>query len=206
LTVEKAKIYIEDQGEPIEVLFNPREYSISQQADYGTSGNSGTEPQFNGFKFLPFNVSLFFDTYAEQVDVRDKFTDKIARLTEPIVEGTENNRPPECIFSWGSFAIKGVIEKVDQKFTMFLKNGIPVRAEITITFNPVAASREVNDLIWEACRKHFIVKSGDRLDLIAHRMLKNPALWRKIATVNNITDPLEFPEDDHIGTVIIIPE
>lgn len=206
MAVEKAKIYIENQGDPVEVLFNPREYSISQQADFGTGENSDTEVQFNGFKFQPFNLSLFFDTYEEQVDVRDKYTDKIARLTEPSVEGTENNRPPECIFSWGSFAIQGVIQKVDQKFTMFLSDGTPVRAEITISFNPVDASREVNDLIWEACRKHLIVKSGDRLDLIAHRMLKDPASWRKIAEINNITDPLDFPADDDIGTVIIIPE
>jgi nucleoid-associated protein YgaU len=153
-----------------------------------------------------FTVPLFFDTYEKQTDVRVK-TEQIGSLVMPIVKGKDTQRPPNCLFLWGDFSYRGIVSKVDQRFTMFLESGIPVRAELTVTFKKVETLEEEAKLKSRTeSRKFWQVKSGERLDLIAHRALKDPAQWRKIAELNNITDPLTFPMEDDIGRMLIIPE
>lgn len=201
--VEKAKIIVTDTKEEIPVMFNPREYTVSTTA---AVTNEGLNIQFQKVGAGDFIVNLFFDTYEKQTDVR-KEIEKITSLMMPTVEGVKGKRPPICRFVWGSFGYKGIIYKIDQKFTMFLETGIPVRTELTVTFKAVITSME--DLQFkgkDACRKLWTVKSGDRLDLIAYRALKDPAQWRRVAEVNNITNPFPFPTEEDLGGKLIIPD
>lgn len=201
--VEKAKIIVIDTGEEIPVMFNPSSYTISTTAQ--TSGE-GSAIQFDRINVGDFSVSLFFDTYEKQTDVR-KETKKIVSLLMPTVEGQETRRPSICRFVWGSFGYKGIINKVDQNFTMFLESGLPVRANLTVVFKSVITSQEDAQFKGrEACRKLWTVKSGDRLDLIAFNTLKDPAQWRKIAKANMIINPLSFPTEEDLGRVLIIPD
>ncbi len=208
--VEKAQIKVlDDTGEEteiIDVMFNPEDYTVSLIGSFDADEGQESSPSFNEVKITDFVVKSFFDTYETQSDVREK-TNKIAKLLMPAVEGTDRNRPPICLFIWGKFTYKGIIHKLDQKFIMFLGTGIPVRAELTFTFKSVATPQEYAEYMGiEACRKVWTVKSSDRLDLIAHRALKNAALWRKIADENNIDDPIAFPRTHDIGKTLVIPD
>jgi hypothetical protein len=205
--LEKAKIKVEGKNEAISVMFNPNEYSVSHTASLQTEPETDTSnPFFNGLTLDDFVVVLIFDTYEKKSDVR-KLTGEIQKLAMPTVEGTKRKKPPVCLFVWGSFTYKGIIYKVTQKFTLFLSDGTPVRAELTVTFKSVMTPEEYKkNMGIEACRKVWTVKSGDRLDLIANRALKNPVLWRRIAEENNIDSPLEFPKDSDIGRILIIPD
>ncbi|MBU4138766.1 MAG: peptidoglycan-binding protein LysM, partial [Euryarchaeota archaeon] len=166
----------------------------------------GSSLSFNKVNISDFPVTLLFDTYEKQSDVREKI-EKITSLVMPSVEGKETKQPHICLFSWGKFIYKGIIYKHDQKFTLFLPNGIPVRAELTITFKSVVTTEEDAKFKGkDACRKLWTVKSGDRLDLIADKALKDVSLWRKIADENHIVNPLDFPNDDDIGRILIIPD
>ncbi len=201
--IEKAKIKILDTGEEIPVMFNPGEYSVATSAQ--TTGE-GSGIQFQRVNVGDFNVSLFFDTYEKRTDVREE-TERIASLLMPTIEGRETRQPPACLFLWGGFSYKGIIHNINQRFTMFLETGIPVRAELTATFKSIITTEADAQLRGrEACRKMWTVKSGDRLDLIAFNALKDPAQWRKIAESNNINNPLAFPTDDDIGRMLVIPD
>jgi hypothetical protein len=185
------------------IRYNPREYSVSTSSK---TSDEGSGVRFTQVNKEDFSVSLFFDTYEKKSDVR-KETEKIVSLIMPTVEKKDTKQPPVCRFVWGSFDYKGVIHKVDQKFTMFLQSGIPVRAELTVTFKSVVTKEEDAQLKGkDACRKLWRVKTGDRLDLIAHKALKDPAQWRRIALANDIVNPFAFPKDDDIGTLLIIPD
>ncbi|MCD4797489.1 MAG: hypothetical protein K8R19_00570 [Methanosarcinales archaeon] len=208
--VEKAQIKILDDGgdetETIDVMFNPEDYTVSLSGAFKTKKGQESRPSFDKVEIKDFTIKSFFDTYETQSDVREK-TNKIAKLLMPFVEGSERKRPPICLFVWGKFKYKGTIHKLDQKFTMFLETGIPVRAELTFTFKSVATPQEYAEYMGiEACRKVWTVKSSDRLDLIAHKALKNAALWRKIADENNIDDPIAFPQTHDIGKTLVIPD
>lgn len=222
---EKAKIYVLDKNDrkldekTIEVMFNPSEYSNS--IDVKWTGKEGKSPQFGGTNYGSLTLTLLFDTFEYGVDVREDNTvevgdgvrrkihgtKKIAELALPTDAGKESNHPPTCLFSWGKFNFKGKIEKVEQKFTMFLSNGTPVRATVTITLKPSVTAKEILKMQGiEACRKVRIIKEGDRLDLIAAEELKDAHLWRNIAQTNNIRDPLKFPGHEDIGRILIIPD
>ncbi|MBC2697004.1 MAG: peptidoglycan-binding protein LysM [ANME-2 cluster archaeon] len=208
--VEKAQIKIlddtGDETEIIDVMFNPEDYTVSIIGRVNPDEGQESSPSFNKVDIVDFIVKSFFDTYETQSDVREK-TNKIAKLLMPAVEGPDRNRPPICLFVWGKFTYKGIIHKLDQKFTMFLETGIPVRAELTFTFKSVATPQEYAEYMGiEACRKVWTIKSSDRLDLIAHKALKNAALWRKIADENNIDDPIAFPQTHDIGKTLVIPD
>ena len=208
--VEKAKIKIIDTGEEIDAMFNPTDYTISSTGTVKTKKNS--KPFFNKVDVDDFVVTLLFDTYekhgniAAGTDVRN-ITKKISSLVMPLIEGVKKKQPPTCLFIWGKFKYKGIIYKVSQKFTMFLPNGRPVRAELTVTFQSVMTNEEyAKNMGIEACRKFWTVKSDERLDLIAHKALKDVTQWRKIADENNINNPLAFPKDEDIGRLLIIPD
>ena len=192
-------------GAEIPVMFNPSEYDYAVAQKY-TNVKTG-QPDFIGVELQPFNVTLFFDTYETQKDVRKEHINRLEKLLVPSISGRYTKRPPECMFTWGNFTIIGVLQKLDQKFTMFLSNGTPVRATVTVTIQPTLTDKEIVRLSGkEACRKHWTVKSGDRLDLIAYQTLQDPAQWRMIAEINHIKNPLEFPGIDDIGTLLIIPD
>lgn len=206
---EKAEIHLLDKDgknvqKKIKVMFNPTDYTFSETAQVEKKKNGQLE--FKKMSRADFTVTLFFDTYEDKKDVRTK-TNEIANLLKPVVEGKEKKRPNLCLFAWGGFAYKGVITKVDQKFILFLDSGIPVRAEVTVSFKCFESDKDLEKKAGtEACRKFWTVKTGDRLDLIAHFALRDVNQWRKIAEVNNIINPIVFPEEDDIGNNIVIPD
>ncbi|MEY8199869.1 MAG: hypothetical protein RPS47_11565 [Colwellia sp.] len=202
--VSKASIINVDQGnEKIEVMFNPQEYELITSAKYSSkNGNL----QYNRSDLEDFTVALFFDSYEQASDIREQ-TKKIAKLAIPTVVGTNTKRPPICIFSWGGFTYRGVVSKVQQKFIMFLPSGVPVRAELQVTFTSWLSDKDETEYSGkEACVKIWKVRAGDRLDLIANEALNNPALWRLVADANRIDDPLFFPAADDIGKHLMIPD
>lgn len=204
----KAKIINTDTDEEIEVMFNPDKYTLSTSGD--TTGE-GANLEFKNVTQGDFTVNLLFDTYEneddKQKDVRTK-TKKITDLIFPTVEGKEKKTPPVCLFSWGDEIIyEGIISKIDQEFIMFLHSGIPVRAKLNVTFKPFIKPVEDAKLKGkDNCRKLHRVVSGDRLDIIANKKLKDAALWRKIAKANNIYNPFAFPTNEDIGKMLIIPD
>ena len=201
--VEKAKIKVLDTGEEIDVMFNPSEYTVST---VGKFDNKKPIPFFSEVTLDDFLIKLIFDTYGEKTDVR-KLTNKIGKLVMPTVEGKKTKKAPLCLFIWGKFTYKGIIYKISQKFTLFLSDGTPVRAELNITFKALVTPEEyAKNMGMDACRKVWTVKSGDRLDLIANKALKDPSLWRKIAKENKIDNPLSFPKESDIGRILIIPD
>lgn len=205
---QKAMIHVIDNegknsGKSISVMYNPTEYTLTDTSEVSKKGTG--QLVFEKLNRSDFTVPLFFDTYEEKTDVRDK-TKEITSLLIPDV-GSEDKRPSVCVFTWGYDVYKGIITKINQKFTMFLDTGIPVRAELDVTFKAVESIKEQEKTTGISnSRKFRTVKSGDRLDIIAYKTLKDPNLWRLIANLNNIDNPLDFPTKEDIGRNIIIPD
>jgi len=201
---EKAIIKVLDTGAEIQVMYNPREYSVSSTGQI--SNEEGAQIQFQKVTIDDFTVTLFYDTYEAQTDVRDEIRE-LTSLVMPTVAGQDTRQPPICMFVWGGFGYKGIIQKITQRFSMFLSSGIPVRAELTVVFKSVVTTEEDAQFSGrEACRKVWTVKTGDRLDMIAQGALKDPKKWRQVAEANKITNPLAFPGAEDIGRILIIPD
>ncbi|WP_334003695.1 peptidoglycan-binding protein LysM [Burkholderia gladioli] len=199
--LEMAKIVVQKTGEEIPVMYNPTELSLNKTVQLQ---GQGSNVQFQRVDDDDLTVSLFFDTYEKQTDVRS-LTNRIAALTQPTIGTAQRREPPVVVFTWAGPLFVGMISKLDQKFTMFLSSGVPVRAELSVTLKSVLTPDE--DLRAQGyfnCRRLWQVSENDRLYLIAQRTLGDPGQWRLIAETNGIDDPLNFPTRQDIGRTLVI--
>lgn len=131
----KANLFSKDPECSVKmvVCFNPKEISIEKQVQWTQKEGSITdEPPEEFSKPTPasLSVTLHFDTYEQKDSVKKKYTDDLSKLARII--SSSKKRPPLCMFSWGEIQFQGVVESLSVKFTMFLSNGTPVRAECNL--------------------------------------------------------------------------
>jgi hypothetical protein len=190
-------------------LFNPEEFTVeksNQFAEVNIPGLSSPVFQFVRGNARSVSLELFFDTYENKVfkDVR-LFTDRITgwdagSMFSGLPDAAKGlmdidsdlHAPPICLFVWGTFIFQCIIERVSKRFTMFLPEGIPVRATLNVTLKEY---REVDiqvkelDLLSADLTKSWLVKQGDTLWAIAAKEYGSPADWRLIADANRIDNP-----------------
>lgn len=208
--LEKAIISVRDPDpqkdteiKQIKVLFNPEKYSLEKSATWEEKGKKKTL-EFVGISRKSFSIELFYDTYEAGKDVRTTHTNEITALMDPTVDYKGKKVPPVCVFSWGGFSFRGIVEKVTQNYTLFLSSGIPVRAVLTVGFKQFnypdeqARGNPPGDPT-----KIRIVKEGESLNIIAAREYGDPGRWRIIADANG--DRITNPRILKAGTALVIP-
>lgn len=206
--LQAAQIYEVDKegenagGDPVFCMFNPFEYAVSKSNTFSEKpGNDKDAPQaeFSKAGAQTLKLVLLFDTYETKEDV-SRETNKLWKFmqTKEHKDGAKNekNEPPQVAFHWGVFKFVSYITNMTQKFTMFLKDGTPVRASVDVTFtqyidkddyppqNPTSGAETI-ERIWR-------VRAGDRMDLIAAEVYGDATKWRIIATRNTIVNPLRL--------------
>ena len=172
-------------------LFNPKELSVEKSNQFAEVNIPGLPSPI--FQFVRGNarsvtMDLFFDTYEEGIDVRI-FTDRITGLMDI---DSDLHAPPVCLFIWGAFIFQCIIERVTKKFTMFLPEGIPVRATLSVTlkeYTEVTSQVIGINLLSADLTKRWVVTRGDSLWSIAFKEYGDPGDWRLIASANNIDNP-----------------
>jgi nucleoid-associated protein YgaU len=200
-------------------LFNPKELSVeksNQFAEVNVPGLPSPIFQFVRGNARSVTMDLFFDTYEEGIDVR-VFTDRITGwdagsmfsklpgASKGLMDiDSDLHAPPVCLFIWGAFIFQCIIERVSKRFTMFLPEGIPVRATLSVTLKEY---REVEVQVKEISlqssdlTKRWVVTQGDSLWSIAAKEYGNPGDWRLIAEANNIDNPRILSP----GQALVIP-
>ncbi|MBF2007552.1 MAG: LysM peptidoglycan-binding domain-containing protein [Chlorogloeopsis fritschii C42_A2020_084] len=206
-SLAKAQIEVKHTGEKFKVQFNPEEYTLNKDnnfASQGIPGLSGPLLQFVHGNMQTLEMELFFDTYdtpnVQKQDVREE-TNKIVRLMDI---DSQLHAPPLLRVSWASLQFDCVLARASQKFIMFLEDGTPVRARLTVTFNrfiePEREAKEVNRQTADYSKVH-VVMQGETLSSIAAKVYENPQIWRPIAIANNIDNPRAIA----IGQTLLIP-
>lgn len=223
-SLERAKIYVLDNTDTksytrktvgdassvLDVCFNPKEYSLDKSIEWDSekSFTDAPPPEFKKPSPMTLSVTLQFDSYEERVSVRDKWVRKLESMTmmkAPLTDKSsatdkKNNRPPTILFVWGEFVFQGVIESLGQKYTMFLSDGTPVRAECALKIRNVItaaiddASNQASFSKSGSADKIHSVGPNDRMDLIAMQYYGDPGRWTDIAAHNDIVDPGSFTD------------
>lgn len=206
---EKALIHVLDEKgnkkDVVPVCFYPSEYTMEKSNDFSTINIPGQESpllQFSKGSLQTLTMDLFFDSYAEEKDVR-LYTDKITNLLkiDPALHA-----PPVLKFIWSKLDFTCVLSRVSKKFTMFIikgDNSIPVRATLNVTFSEYKTEIGARGMPLESSdrTKTYTIKQGDSLWSIAAREYGNPLFWRPIADENKIENPRLL----HEGMEITIP-
>lgn len=216
---QKAVIDVEN-GKSITVMFNPTEYGLSTSVNYSevkVPGLDGAISQYISGNSDTLSIELMFNTYVPPrynpnsgkvdavrgIDMEDVsvYTQKIYNLTK--ISGSLH-RPPICTFKWGSLQFKGTVRDVQQKFTMFLDSGKPVRAVVTVKFSSVLdVVLSKKNSPWESPdrTKYRVLDEGSSLWQLAYDEYGNADKWKEIARANGISNPLDISP----GMEIILP-
>jgi len=212
--LEKAIITNTVTGNKIPVMFNPTEYTQSQDINYAQAAIPGLiQPllQFVNGNVSTLEMELFLDTNeAAQVngktivsagsDVR-KLSQQITNLMT--IDST-THAPPVLVFTWSSLSFTCVLAKASQKFVMFLSDGTPVRARLQVTFhgyNSGSTQSKEAKLQTADYSKSYTVAQGDTLSKIAGVVYGNPVLWRPIGINNGIDDSIDLTP----GRELLVP-
>ena len=184
-------------GPPIKVMFRPKELNISKQNNWQASNSPKTNApkfEFKGGGAETLKLQLFFDTYIDKEDVREKYTTAIYRLMRIDEESrdkkTKKGRPPTVRFQWGkTVGFNAVITNISQRFSLFLPDGTPVRAVLDVSFQEVEEDYKKQNPTSGGVggERHWLVKVGDTLAFIAFNEYGDSNQWRLIADANGLT-------------------
>lgn len=192
----------------ITVQFNPTEYTLNkgtQIAEIAIPGIDTPVLQYIRGQNEKLTLDLFFDTTESNMgdgakDVRD--------LTKPVYQlvkiQSKSHAVPRVTFIWGSLRFKAIVESVQQRFTLFNPQGIPLRATLSVTFREYKTLEEqISEFNLQTADhyKRYTVRAGDNLSRIANEQYDDPGEWRAIADANPGIDPRR-PEP---GVELLIP-
>lgn len=167
--MEKAALQIRKNGrfEPhMEVMFNPSSYSVEHSVEYSVAADSLRHRdmlKFTKAGARQLSFELYLDSFngagkADRVisaaagQLKDIFAEKnkdiseqlgkLRELTEPVANGPKEwGMPPVVLFSWGGFSFTGVVTSLRENITMFLADGRPAKAMVTVVMKEYSAGK-----------------------------------------------------------------
>jgi len=209
-----------NQGESMEVQYNPTQFTLSKGVQYAEVAIPGLDAPIQQYvrgQAETLKVDLFFDTTESGAGEGDvvpvtTLTDAFYHLIRVDVR---TKAPPVCLFSWGQKGFPGsnlqrgstmlrqhgfqcVVESVSQTFTLFSPLGIPLRATLSVQLREYQTLTELVAALEESVQ---LVQQGETLEQIAAREYSDPGKWREIARANGVDNPLRLPP----GTLLTIP-
>jgi hypothetical protein len=156
MTLVKAELCSKEGGTTIEFMFNPNELNFSRSLQLNTIKGSRTDkgiPKINFGYPEPYTLTInniLFDTYEIGKSVLDyikPFQDAVDfekfKLSDDKRDPKDKERPkitkrpPSYIFMWGSEYLLCLVKSLSYKLTLFLPNGTPVRAVVSLTLQEV---------------------------------------------------------------------
>jgi nucleoid-associated protein YgaU len=203
-------------GTPLEVQFNPTEYTLTKGAQLSEVPIPGLDQpiiQFVRGQTETLTLDLLFDSTEEGTGSAAKpVTERTDKFYELIKIDSDAHAPPVLLFSWGGNAFAGskrkafkcVVASVRQQFTFFSPTGTPLRAKLTVELREYKSLaeqiRELNLKSADHTKAHIVVE-GETISSVAYKAYGDPAAWRPIAEANAIEDPLGLAP----GTILRIP-
>lgn len=196
-------------GTPMEVEFNPEEYTLNQDNNFAVQTIPGLQSpllQFINGNLRTLDMELFFDTWDSTLPVDQK--PDVRTLTDPFINLMEIDpnlhAPPVLKVKWASLQFQCVLAKASQKFILFRPDGTPVRSRVTVTFQEFLTAdqqaQQTQKFSSDLTKVHTVV-AGESLSDIAYQHYEDPTIWRPLAIANDLDNPLDL----HAGQKLIVP-
>ncbi len=218
---EDAKFNTEVKGKSFTVMFNPSSYSRKISISYDDQQGKATagSPK-NIDKLQPGDISLEFvidgtGTVAP-VAVSEAKASEIAKSDTEVVDVVKKidefhdvcyklvgktHRPYFLRVIWGNLSIDCVLISADIKYTLFDKEGKPLRATISATFSEAKADevRVKEEGKNSPDLTHIrVVQEGDTLPLMTYRIYGDSKYYLQVAQANQLKDFRALKAGDEI--------
>lgn len=204
---EKYEIEITDLK--YTALLNPEKYSQTYKTEYKkeqASGNSSTAPKFTRSLPADLDLEFLFDRTGvlihygddDQADSQDKvykdqgngIIDDLANFKKAVFDyNGDQHKPNYLIISWGALLFKGILTDLSIEYKLFKSDGTPLRAVAKVKFisHIEAEKRAAAENNQSPDLTHVrMVKEGDTLPLMTHRIYGDPKYYLEVAKVNNL--------------------
>ena len=215
---QKAELSIEN-GDTIQVLFNPSEYTITKTNTWNfkqVKGKSLPPASFGGGNPREISLSLMLDVSLLRgksvLDVTNKLF-KMMDVPSGSGSGQSQSAPAFVTFRWGAVdTFKAACTSLTVAYQLFQPNGVPIRADVKLQLKQAAeassaSSGSANQAQNPTTRGQqglglHTVQDGDTLPSIAYRAYGDATRWRVIAESNGVDNPFHLRR----GTALVLPE
>ena len=194
----------------IDFQFNPKELTLAKNAKWSREAQRNAKksgpPQFTGAEPSKLSLEMFLDATAKMDDSVVKTVEKLFACCVPTDASRQGGKgsPPWVIFHWGGLtSFPGYVSSVTAKYTLFTPGGTPVRALCTVNIEEISGEQSKQNPTSGAlaARDVHVVIAGDTLPSVAYHAYGDPNLWRAIAELNAVDDPLRLRP----GSRLLIP-
>lgn len=200
ITAYKDDRYTEKVGDgEFNTLLNPEKYKFTYKVEYTEAqgqGTSGTQPKFVRTPPEDLDLDFLFDRtgviqgYAN--DGGDGVIDDLEKFKKIVFDYSgDEHKPNYLLIGWGTLLFKGTLTEMSIEFKLFGSDGTPLRALAKAKFkgaveDDLRVARENNS---SPDLTHVrIVKDGDTLPLMTHRIYGDSRYYLEVASVNNISN------------------
>lgn len=114
--------------------FNPKELNEAYNVSFGQGRPFSSVLEYTQAAQADLKLMLVFDGLEEKINVRRHHVHRLAALID-----TGFETPPITQLVWGSHIFEGAVVALDVKYTMFLPDGSPCRAEVNLSMRRASA-------------------------------------------------------------------
>jgi len=200
----------EKQDAKMLLLFKQNSLNFEQKVQFGGTGEEGKSKSTQTFKKVEtqnMNFEFIFDRtgaipgYEYSEDGVKKEVDKFKSIVS--YDG-DIHRPPYIKLTWNQHVFKGNITEVSINYTLMGSKGIPLRAIVKVKLGE-STNQELNDKEANESSPDLthsrIVKEGDTLPLMTHRIYGDSKYYLEVARANKLNN---FRKLD-VGSTIYFP-
>lgn len=197
------------------VMFNPITFNRKYEIEYFVMAEhaSPKTPVYSREKPQEYDFEFTIDGTGASNTALTNGDGKVISVAEKVEEfwavcgefRGDLHRPPYLTISWGKFALNVILKTADISYTLFNKDGSPLRAKITATFGQSVADeeQEARDAKSSPDLSHVrTVIQGDVLPLMTKNIYgESASLYLEIAKFNRLNNFRKLKS----GTKLIFP-
>lgn len=195
-------------GNAFEVYINPEQIQITRGVSYNNEDNgtntAGNTPKFNGYEDDQVSFDLYFDGTGV-AGIRIDVAKRIDQLHNTIYDYKGGiHRPNYTKLSWGSFNFNCTLKSISTTYTLFKRDGTPLRAKVSLSFigyvNP--GKRESQAFKQSPDMTHVkTVRVGDTLPIMCKDVYGEIDYFQQVAQINGLVNFREL----EVGTKLYFP-
>jgi nucleoid-associated protein YgaU len=193
-------------GEPFKATINPETYTTRHKIEFCETQAPGTSMpilKFNKITAQEISFDFLFDStgvikdatplsigIANPLSKPKSVADEIDAFRKKIIDYKKDiHRPYWLKIHWGTLLFKCVLTNLDIEYKLFKHDGTPIRAVAKCTFKGTVEEdlrNALEDKQSPDVTHERLVKSGDRLSVLAHKIYNQQNYLLPVAAYNRL--------------------